>query len=96
MLGSGADADDAVQEAWIRLNLNRRLRRRPVVATRHRCPGGPRGARTLGRAIDEWLDDRRNLRPSAQRSYRDSLELAKSRLGHLKLQDLTKSHWTSS
>jgi hypothetical protein len=31
--------------------------------------------------------------PSAAR---DSLELAKSRLGHLKLQDLTKSHWTSS
>jgi hypothetical protein len=59
-------------------------------------PWRPRGARTLGRAIDEWLDDRRNLRPSAQRSYRDSLELAKSRLGHLKLRTSPSPTWTSS
>jgi integrase len=46
---------------------------------------------TLGKAIDDWLAGRRNLRPSTQRSYRDSLELAKARIGHIQLQGLTKA-----
>jgi integrase len=46
---------------------------------------------TLAEAIDSWLDGRRNLRPSTERSYRDSLALAMNRLGHVQLQDLTKA-----
>jgi integrase len=36
------------------------------------------------------LAGRRNLRPSTRRSYHD--ELVKARLGHIKLQELTKAH----
>jgi integrase len=45
----------------------------------------------VGEAIDDWLAGKRNLRPNAQRSYADSLELAKSRLGNIPLQKLTRA-----
>jgi hypothetical protein len=47
---------------------------------------------TVAQAIDGWLAGRRNLRPSTRRSYRDSLELAKTRIGRIQLQNLTKAH----
>ncbi len=43
-------------------------------------------------AITTWLDGRRNLRPSTQRNYADSLKLVSARLGHIQLQNLTKAH----
>ena len=68
-----------------------RAERAKIISDRSRGTLVKRTKVTLGKAIDDWLDGRRNLRPSAQRSYRDSLELAKVRLGHVKLQDLTKA-----
>ena len=47
---------------------------------------------TVAEAITTWLDGRRNLRPSTQRGYADSLKLVSARLGHVPLQNLTKSH----
>jgi integrase len=47
---------------------------------------------TLAEAITAWLAGRRNLRPSTQRSYADSLRLVSDRLGHIQLQSLTKAH----
>jgi integrase len=47
---------------------------------------------TLAEAIDAWLAGRRNLRPTTERCYRDSLRTAKDRLGHVQLQKLTKAH----
>ena len=47
---------------------------------------------TVTEAIDKWLDGRRNLRPSTQRNYRDSLRLVSDRLGHIQVQKLTKAH----
>jgi integrase len=69
-----------------------RAERAKIISDRSRGTLVKRTKITLGKAIDDWLDGRRNLRPSAQRSYRDSLELAKVRLGHVKIQDLTKAH----
>jgi Phage integrase, N-terminal SAM-like domain len=47
---------------------------------------------TLAEAVTAWLDGRRNLRPSTQRNYADSLRLVSDRLGHIQLQNLTKAH----
>ena len=63
-----------------------RAERSKIISDRSRGTLVKRTKITLGKAIDDWLDGRRNLRPSAQRSYRDSLELAKVRLGHVKIQ----------
>ena len=46
---------------------------------------------TVKDAVEEWLGGRRNLRPSTQRNYRDSLRLVSDRLGHVQLQKLTKT-----
>jgi integrase len=47
---------------------------------------------TVAQAIDKWLAGRRNLRPSTQRDYADSLRLVSDRLGNVQLQKLSKSH----
>jgi integrase len=47
---------------------------------------------TVAEAIKAWLEGRRNLRPSTQRGYADSLRLVSDRLGHIQLQNLTKKH----
>ncbi len=47
---------------------------------------------TVAEAITAWLKGRRNLRPSTQRSYSDSLRLVSDRLGRIQVQNLTKAH----
>jgi integrase len=47
---------------------------------------------SLAEAITGWLEGKRNLRPSTQRLYTDSLRLVSDRLGHIQLQSLTKAH----
>jgi integrase len=47
---------------------------------------------TLAEAVTAWLEGRRNLRPSTQRNYADSLRLVSDRLGYIQLQNLTKAH----
>jgi integrase len=47
---------------------------------------------TVAEAIKTWLDGRRNLRPSTQRGYADSLRLVSDPLGHIQLQNLTRAH----
>jgi len=47
---------------------------------------------TVAEAITARLKGRRNLRPSTQRNYSDSLRLISDRLGHIPLQNLTKAH----
>jgi hypothetical protein len=69
-----------------------RAERSKIIADRSRGTQVKRTKVTLAQAIDDWLAGRRNLRPSTQRNYRDSLELAKVSLGHIQLQELTKAH----
>ena len=42
-------------------------------------------------AIQNWLDGRRNLRPSTVRNYEDSLRLVSDRLGHVQLRNSIKA-----
>jgi integrase len=69
-----------------------RAERAKIISDRSRGTLVKRTKITLAQAIDDWLTGRRNLRRSTQRNYADSLELAKVRLGHIQLQDLTKAH----
>jgi integrase len=46
---------------------------------------------TLAEAVEQWLAGKRNIRPGTRRTYADALRLATDRLGHVKLQDLTKA-----
>ncbi len=68
-----------------------RAERSKIIADRARGVLVKRDKITVGEAIDGWLAGKRNLRPSSQRSYADSLELAKSRLGDIPLQKLTRA-----
>jgi integrase len=47
---------------------------------------------TVAEAITSWLQGRRNLRPSTQKNYEDTLRLVSKPLGHIQLQYLTKAH----
>ena len=68
-----------------------RAERSKIIADRAQGVLVKRDKITVGEAIDGWLAGKRNLRPSSQRSYADSLELAKSRLGDIPLQKLTRA-----
>lgn len=47
---------------------------------------------TVATACDAWLAGRRNLRPNTHRTYADALALVTSRVGHIRLSELTKRH----
>ena len=68
-----------------------RAERAKIISDRSRGTLVKRTKITLAEAITTWLDGRRNLRPSTQRNYADSLRLVSDRLGHIQLQNLTKA-----
>src|SRR3954454_11055747 len=48
---------------------------------------------TLGEYLDRWLNGKRGLRPSTQKSYREHIQLyLRPRLGSLRLRDLRPDH----
>jgi integrase len=69
-----------------------RAARAKIIADRDNGTLVKRSKTTVAEAITTWLGGRRNLRPSAQRSYADSLRLVSDRLGSIQLQNLTKAH----
>jgi integrase len=69
-----------------------RAERAKIISDRSRGTLVKRTKISVAEAIQAWLDGRRNLRPSTQRNYADSLKLISKPLGHVQLQDLTKAH----
>jgi hypothetical protein len=47
---------------------------------------------TFAEAADTWLAGKRRLRPGTRRAYRDALDRATDRIGHLPVQGITKAH----
>jgi integrase len=69
-----------------------RAERAKIISDRSRGVLVKRTKTTVAEAIKTWLDGRRNLRPSTQRNYADSLRLVSDQLGNIQLQNLTKAH----
>lgn len=51
----------------------------------------PRDKRTVTHMIDGWLDSRIDIKPATRECYRNSLAHARTRLGHLTAQDVTRA-----
>lgn len=66
--------------------------RAKILAARSTGTYVPPSKITLGEYLTEWLNGKRNIRASTRRAYDDNLKPVIERLGHVRLDALTKRH----
>lgn len=66
--------------------------RAKIIAARSTGMYVPPSKVTVAEVIATWLDGKRNLRVGTRRTYRDNLQHAVDRIGHLRIQQVTKAN----